>query len=182
MTKATLTGGQAGAAVLAGTFGHLLFALGWIALGISLLGGVIAAMLGGTISGIGDVFTADGLTVFDSAGGVLGNIVLGLIIASIVFIILGIVVSGLVLRRGKVRKPWGTTWTAVIIAALIDVPLIAVYVAIARATDGIPFLVIALAGTLVIGILVWLWMTWAHRGPAVAVVAVEAKPGDPAIE
>ncbi len=173
MTKATLTGGQVGAAVFAGIFGHLLFAIGWIALGITLLGGVIAAILGGTMQGIGD-----GAEIFGTAGGVLGNIVLGLVIASVVLIILGIVVSGLILRRGRVRKPWGTTWTAVIIAAIVDVPLIAAYLAIARATDGVPFPLIALLGTLVVGILVWLWMTWAHRGPAVETIAV-VEPAEP---
>lgn len=166
MTKATLTGGQTGAAIFAGIFGHLLFAAGWIALGITLLGGVIAAVLGGTLVSIGDAFSADGIAIFDSAGGVLGNIVLGLLIAAAVLIVLSVVVSGLILRRGRVRKPWGTTWTAVLISAIIDLPLVVVYFAVARATDGVPFLLIALIGTVVIGILVWLWMTWAHRGPA----------------
>ncbi len=189
MTKATLTGGQVGASIVAGIFGHLLFALGWIALGVALLGGVIAALLGGTLSNIGDVFSADGIQIFDSAGGVLGGIVLGLVIGSLVVIVLGIVISGLILRRGKVRRPWATTWTAVLIAAIIDAPLILAYVAIARATDGVPFLLIALVGTLVVGILVWLWMTWAHRGPAVAIEAVPvpapvvaAPKSDPSID
>jgi len=179
MTKATLTGGQTGAAVVAGIFGHLFFAAGWITLGITLLGGIIAGVLGGTLASFGDAFSADGIKIFDSAGGVLGGIVLGLLIAAAVLIVLSIVVSGLILRRGKVRKPWGTTWTAVLISAIIDLPLILVYFAIARATDGVPFLLIALVGTLVIGVLVWLWMTWAHRGPAaVETVAVPA----PAVE
>ena len=167
MTKATLTGGQVGAAIVAGIFGHLLFAIGWIALGITLLGGIIAGILGGTIESIGD-----GAEIFGTAGGVLGGIVLGLLIAAAVLIVLAIVVSGLILRRGKVRKPWGTTWTAIIISAIIDLPLIVAYFAVARATDGVPFPLIALIGTLVVGILVWLWMTWAHRGPAVETVAV----------
>lgn len=178
MTKATLTGGQGGAAVVAGVFGHLLFAAGWIILAVTLLGGIIAAILGGTISSIGD-----GVEIFTTTGGVFGGIVLGLVIASVVLIVLAIVVSGLILRRGRVRKPWGTTWTAVIISALIDVPLLLAYFAIARSTDGIPFLLIALIGTVVVGILVWLWMTWAHRGPAVVEAdAIVTRPADPSID
>lgn len=181
MTKATLTGGQTGAAVVAGIFGHLLFAAGWITLGVTLLGGTIAAILGGTLQSIGD-----GTEIFASAGGVLGGIVLGFTIASAVLIVLSIVVSGLILRRGRVRKPWGTTWTSVLISAIIDLPLILAYLAIARATDGLPFPLIALLGTVVVGILVWLWMTWAHRGPAavetVVPAPVAAKPADPSID
>jgi ABC-type antimicrobial peptide transport system permease subunit len=178
MTKATLTGGQVGAAFLAGIFGHLLFAAGWIILGVTLLGGTIAAILGGTLQSIGD-----GAEIFGTAGGVLGGIVLGFLIAAVVLIVLSIVVSGLILRRGRVRKPWGTTWTAVIIAAIIDLPLIVAYFAIARATDGLPFPLIAIIGTVVVGILVWLWMTWAHRGPAVETVrVVEAEPANPSID
>lgn len=179
MTKATLTGGQTGAAVVAGIFGHLLFAAGWITLGVTLLGGTIAAILGGTIQSIGD-----GAEIFGSAGGVLGGIVLGFSIGAVVLMVLSIVVSGLILRRGKVRKPWGTTWTAVIIAAIIDLPLILAYLAIARATDGLPFPLVALIGTVVVGILVWLWMTWAHRGPAVVeeVQRIEPAPAKPSID
>lgn len=167
--------------MVAGIVGHLFFAAGWIALGITLLGGVIAALLGGTLSGLGQLFSAEGVQgVFDSAGGVLGSIVLGLVIASVVLMILGIVFSGLILRRGRVRKPWGTTWTAVILAAIIDAPLLLLYLAIARSTDGIPFLLIAVVGTVVVGILLWLWMAWAHRGPAVD--AVPATPANPSID
>ncbi|CAN5148119.1 hypothetical protein BH11ACT5_BH11ACT5_05190 [soil metagenome] len=183
MTKATLTGRQVGAAFFAGIFGHLLFAIGWIALGVTLLGGIIAALLGGTLSSLAKLASSEGINgVFDSAGGVLGSVVLGLLIASVVVIAIGFVVSGLILRGGKVRKPWGTTLTAVIIAAIIDVPLIAAYFAIAQSTDGLPFLVIALIGTLVVGILVWLWMTWAHRGPAVEPAAVAPAPANPSID
>lgn len=180
MMKATLTTGQVGAAVVAGLLGHLLFAIGWTALGITLLGGIVAALLGGSLASLGQLFSSEGVAgVFDSAGGVLGSVVLGLLIASVVLIVIGFVVSGLILRSGKARRPWGTTVTAIVIAAIIDVPLVAVYAGIARATDGIPFLVIALLGTLVVGVLVWLWMTWAHRGPAVGTAApVVTAPAD----
>ena len=177
MTKATLTGGQVGAAVVAGIFGNILFAAGLNALAVTLLGGTIVAILGGTIESF-----SDGTEIFGTAGGVLGGIVLGLVIASIVLIGLAIVVSGLILRRGRVRKPWGTTWTAVLIATIIDLPLVLVYYLIARSTDGVPYPLIALIGTVVVGILVWLWMAWAHRGPAVAGAgAIATKAADPAI-
>src|SRR5690242_16819343 len=98
MMKATLTGGQAGAALVAGIFGHLLFAAGWILLGITLLGGLIAGVLGGTLASVGEVFTSDGIQIFDSAGGVLGGVLLGLLIAAAVLLVLAVVVSGLILR------------------------------------------------------------------------------------
>jgi len=175
MTKATLTGRQVGAAVLAGIFGHLLFAAGWIILALSLLGGTILAILGGTVKDAGDA-----AQIFGAANG----IVLGLVIAAVVLVVIGFVVSGLILRGGTVRKPWGTSLTAIIIAAIIDIPVIAAYLAIARATEG-SFILIALVGTLVVGVLVWLWMTWAHRGPAAPetiAVPVPARPADPSID
>mgnify|MGYP006899139325 CR=1 FL=1 len=134
MTKATLTGRQVGAAVLAGIFGHLLFAAGWIILALSLLGGTILAILGGTVKDAGDA-----AQIFGAANG----IVLGLVIAAVVLVVIGFVVSGLILRGGTVRKPWGTSLTAIIIAAIIDIPVIAAYLAIARATEG-SFILIAL--------------------------------------
>ena len=177
MTKAKLTGGQVGAAVVAGIIGHLFFASGWLVLGITLLGGLIVTILGGTLAGLGG--DLDVGSVFGEAGDVFSGVLLGLVIAAAVLIVLGIVFSGLILGRGKVRKPWGTTWTAVLIAAIVDLPLLFAYLAVARATDGLPFPLVAGIGTVVVGILVWLWMTWAHRGPAEAVVV--APPKDAAI-
>ena len=165
MSKARLTGKQAGAAVVAGIFGHLLFAIGWIALSIVLLGGLITGILGTTVSSIAALFKSEGINgVFDNAGGVLGNVLIGLVIAAVVLIVISALVSRAILKRGTVRKPGATTWTAILIAAIVDLPLVAVHILIASNTDGIPFLLIALGGTVVVGILVWLWMTAAHRG------------------
>lgn len=169
MQKATLTGRQVRSAVFAGILGHLLFAAGWIALGAVLLGGIIVGILGGAASSIGGLFSSEGIAgVFDQAGGIVGGVLLGLVIGALVLMVLGYLISGAILKRGTVRKPWGTTWTAVLIAALVDVPLLVAYFAIARSTEGIPFLLIAFIGTVVIGILIWLWMTFAHRGSASA--------------
>lgn len=165
MSKAKLTGRQGVAAVFAGIFGHLLFAAGWIALGVTLLGGIVTAVLGGAITSLGGMLNKEGLdAVFDKTGAVFGNVLIILIIVSVVLIVIAFVVSGLILRGGKVRKPWGTTWTAILISAVLDVPLLLLYALIAGNTEGPSFLIIALIGTLVFGILVWLWMTWAHRG------------------
>lgn len=63
MMKATLTAGQVGAAVVAGLLGHLLFAIGWTALGITLLGGIVAALLGGSLASLGQLFSSEGVEI-----------------------------------------------------------------------------------------------------------------------
>jgi hypothetical protein len=172
--KAKLTGRQILAAVIAGIIGHFLFGAGWIALGIVLIGGALTAILGGTIGGLTGGLV-DGETmeqVLGSAGGVVGGIVLALSIGALIVMALGFVFSGLILKAGKVRKPWGTTWTSILLAALLSLPLLLAYGAIAGdAADGQPrFTIVAIIGTAVVGVLLWLWMTWAHRGYASAFV------------
>lgn len=169
MRKATLSSGQVVAAIFAGIIGHAFFAAGWFGLGVVLLGGVITAILGGTIGGIGGAFgneTVD--AVLGGAGGVVGGLVIGLGVGAVVVMLLGVLFSWLILRAGKVRKPAAVTWMSVLITALLSLPLLLVYGAIAgNAADGQPrFTIVAAIGTVVVGVLVWLWMTWAFRGPA----------------
>lgn len=169
MRKATLTSGQVVAAIFAGIIGHAFFAAGWFGLGVVLLGGVVTAILGGTIGGLGGAFGNETIdAVLGGAGGVVGGLVIGLGIGAVVVMLLGVLFSWLILRAGKVRKPAAVTWMSVLITALLSLPLLLVYGAIAGNTaDGQPrFTIVAAIGTAVIGVLVWLWMTWAFRGPA----------------
>lgn len=168
--KAKLTGRQVVAAIFAGIIGHFFFAAGWVGLGLILLGGVIIALLGGSAASFGGLLGDPEVlkNILGGVGGVAGGLVIGLAIGAVVLMFLGFLFSGLILRGGKVRKPWGTTWTAILIAAILSLPLLLVYGAIAGNTaDGQPrFTIVLLIGTAVVGILVWLWMTWAHRGSA----------------
>ncbi len=166
--KAQLTGGHVVAAIFAGIFGNLLFSAGWTVLGVTLLGGLFAVIFGGSISAIIGSF-ADPATIapfFDNAGGLVSGVVIGFGIASVVLMLLGFLISGWILKGGKVRKPWGTTFTAILLSALLNVPLLFAWFAIASNTEGLPVGLIVVIGTAVVGILLWLWMTWAHRGYA----------------
>lgn len=183
--KAKLTGGQALAAVFAGVFGHLLFGGGWTLLGIVLFGGLLAGILGLTASGIAKL-AGDNPAIadlFDSAGGLVSGVLGIATIVAVVLMILGFLVSGWILKGGKVRKPWGTTWWSIVIVAVLAFPLFLVYVAISgRGEGGLPFPLVAFLGSLIVGVLVWLWMTWAHRGPASALPSIPpASPAAPAV-
>lgn len=185
MQKAILTGRQRGAAVFAGVFGHLLFALGWLGLGFLLIGGALLLVFGGTIGAITGTF-GGAQTVSDflgQAGGV--AVLVGVIFAvvSLVLMTLGFLVSGWILSAGRVRKPWATTLSAVAIVAVLDLPLNAAYLAIAgQLTDtkvsGPLFIgpFVFVVGTIIVGVLVWLWMTWGHRGPAIVVERADGTP------
>jgi signal transduction histidine kinase len=107
---------------------------------------------------------------------------LGLTIAAFVLMLLGYLVSGWILKGGKVRRPWSTSWWSVFIAALLSFPLLIAYAVISnRGEGGLPFPLVAFLGTVIVGVLIWLWMTWAHRGPAAAAVA-PASPLPEALE
>jgi hypothetical protein len=185
MQKAILTGRQRGAAIFAGIFGHLLFALGWLGLGFLLLGGGLLLVFGASIGGIagafGDVRSLRDL--LSQAGAVMQvvGVVLGVI--SFLLMLLGFLVSGWILKGGRARKPWATTLSAVVIAAILDLPLFVLYLFIAgKLTDtkvsGPLFLgpFVFVLGTIVVGVLIWLWMTWGHRGPAAVVERADGTP------
>lgn len=175
MQKATLTGRQRGSAVFAGIFGHLLFAAGWLVLGFGIVGGLLTLVFGGTIGSIAGLF-GDVPVVNDflaNAGGVLTIVAIVLGVIAIVLILLGVLVSGWILKGGTVRRPWATTWSAIAIVAILDIPLFFVYFVLAgKLTDtkvSGPFFLgpfVGIIGTIVVGVLVWLWMTWGHRGSA----------------
>lgn len=166
--KAKLTGRQAVAAVIAGAVGHLVFGGGWTLLGIVLFGGLLTGILGVTLSGLVELVSGDNpaaTELFDSAGGLLGSVFLGTAVAAVVLMLIGFLLSGFILKGGRVRKPWGTTFWSALIVALLSVPLLLVYLGISgRGDGGLPFPLVAFLGTIIVGVLVWLWMTWAHRG------------------
>ena len=116
MTKARLTGGQGGAAIVAGIIGHLLFASGWLGLGITLLGGLIVTIIGGTVAGLGS--DLDGGEVFGRATDVFRGILFVLIIAAAVLIVLALQL----LSGGKFEVPPGFDPSAAITAGSAPAP------------------------------------------------------------
>ena len=137
-----------------------------------LLGGLILSLLGVSLTSLVEQFWPDAAQLFDSAGGLLGGVFIGSLVGSAVLVLLGFLVSGWILKGGRVRKPWGTTWSAILIAGLLGLPLLFAYAAIS--SDELPFPLVALLGTVIVGVLVWLWMTWGHRGPAIESVTEPA--------
>jgi hypothetical protein len=185
MQKAILTGRQRGAAVFAGIFGHLLFALGWLGLGFLLLAGGLLLVFGASIGSLAGAF--GGVQSISDFLGQAGSImkVVGVVfgVISLALMLLGFLVSGWILGAGRVRKPWATTLSAVAIVALLDLPLYVLYLVIAgKLTDtkvaGPLFLgpFVFIVGTIIVGVLVWLWMTWGHRGPAIVVERADGTP------
>lgn len=182
MKKAQLTGGQTVSAVLAGFFGNLFFTLGWTLLGFALFGSALFALVGASLNRVvGAYVEAEQLEqVLTRTGGVLGVVAIIVGAGAVVLIAIGIVLSGVILRAGKARKPWAVTWASIGISVLLSLPLFLLYATLALRRDSdAGFVLVSFLGTSIVGILVWLWMTWARRGPAVTdpmVPAVDAAP------
>jgi MFS family permease len=187
MKKAQLTGGQTVSAVLAGFFGNLFFTLGWTLLGFALFGSALFALAGASLNRVvGAYVEAEQLEqILTRTGGVLGVVAIIVGAGAVVLIAIGIVLSGVILRAGKARKPWAVTWASIGISALLSLPLFLLYAALALRRDSdAGFVLVSFLGTSIVGILVWLWMTWARRGPAVTdptVPAVDPAPEAPAV-
>jgi len=168
MTKARLSGNQVVAAVIAGAFGNVLFSSGFTILGFVLFGGLLVGLsgagLGALIGNFADRATTE--TFFTTAGGIATGVAIGVGLLALVLMALGFLVSGWILRGGKVRKPWAVTWAAILITAVLNLPLFIAYVTISNKGNALPYLLVALLGTVIFGVLVWLWMTWGRRGPA----------------
>lgn len=181
--KATLNGRQVLTAIFAGIVGHFFFSVGWTTLWLAAAGGALTGILGLTLEGFAREISsgADLGTIFDNAGGVIGGVLIGIVIGSVIVLVLAFLFSGWILKGGKVRKPWATTFTSMLIAAVVSLPLFLLYIAIAGSGDGgAPYALVAFLGTIIVGVLIWLWMTWAHRGPAPeSAVAVEAPTSTP---
>jgi hypothetical protein len=190
--KAHLTGPHYTAAIFAGLVGNLLFSVGLGIVGATLAFGILASVFGSVF----DTFLGPGSGGSPGAGAVLTGFATAVSIAigifGLVVIGLGVLFSGLILKAGRVRKPWATTGTALLISALVSIPLFVLWVTIGNNNDGFPVALVAVLGTAVVGVLIWLWMTWAHRGyasefvgatasaPAVATTLVEPAAVEPA--
>lgn len=183
MQKAQLTGGQIVAAVLAGFLGNLLFSAGWTLVGVSVFGGIIVSLVGVSLPRlVGSFVDAEQLEqVVSRAGAALGVIAIVIVVIGVLLMALGVVASGLILRAGKARRPWAVTWSAVGISALLGLPLLLLFATIAGRRDDAGLVLVSFLGTSIVGILLWLWMTWARRGPLVTDPAIAAAPAAPAI-
>jgi hypothetical protein len=182
--KAKLTREQLVAALLAGLFGHVLIAIGWWSFGMLLVAAIVVLVIGSLLSlllgGSNPIELLGG-----SAEGAGALVVVAVVVAVIIgagVLFAGIMLSRGILRRGKVRRPVAVTIRAALIAVAVDTVLFAIAASSAftftDADQTGPFIrsgVVLLVGAIVIGPLVWLWMTHAHRG-----AATEAIPPSPA--
>lgn len=183
MQKAQLAGGQIVAAVLAGFLANLLFSAGWTLVGVSVFGGIIVSLVGVSLPRlVGSFVDAEQLEqVVSRAGAALGVIAIVIVVIGVLLMALGVVASGLILRAGKARRPWAVTWSAIGISALLGLPLLLLFATIAGRRDDAGFVLVSFLGTSIVGILLWLWMTWARRGPLVTDPAIAAAPAAPAL-
>ena len=181
--KAKLTREQLIAAVLAGLFGHLLIAIGWWSFGMLLVAALVVLVLGMLVSLL--LGGTNPIELLGEGASELGVVVVIVVIVAVLLgagvLFAGIMVSRGILRRGQVRRPVAVTIRAAIIAVAIDTVLFGIAASNAATTSDAdrvgPFIgsgVLLLVGALVIGPLVWLWMTHAHRGPAAGVIPPEA--------
>jgi hypothetical protein len=173
--KKALTREQLVAAVLAGVFGHLLIAIGWWSFGMLLVAALVVLVLGALVS-----LLAGGMNPIDllgegasEFGAVVVIVVILAVLAGAGVLFAGIMLSRGILRRGHVRRPVAVTIRAALIAVAIDTVLFGIAASNAATTSDAdrvgPFIgsgVLLLVGALVVGPLVWLWMTYGHRGPA----------------
>ena len=173
--KAKLTREQLIAAVLAGLFGHVLIAIGWWSFGMLLVAALVVLVIGTLLSLL--LGGANPIELLgDGAEGAGVLVVVAVVVAVIIgagVLFAGIMVSRGILRRGQVRRPVAVTIRAALIAVAIDTVLFGIAASNAATTSDAdrvgPFIgsgVLLLVGALVVGPLVWLWMTYAHRGPA----------------
>jgi hypothetical protein len=187
--KASLTTSQGVSAVIAGIVGHFLFSLAWFTLILGVLGLVARGLVFGLIdSAVRQIeLTGDAgagiLGTIEALRGALGTITLVLIISSAVSVIVAFLVSGIIMRIGKVRKPFGTTFAAMVIVGILDLGLFWLYLFIGLgASDETGFIptypIVFVIGTVVIGALVWLWMAHLRRGPLSEAATADAVVAD----
>jgi hypothetical protein len=188
--KASLTTSQGVSTIIAGIVGHFLFSLAWITLVLGVIGllakNVVFALIDTWISQL--ELTGDGgegvVSFIETLRSALNTLSLVLIVSSAVSILIAFLISGGIMKAGNVRKPFGTTLSAMIIVAILDLGLFWLYLFIglnaSEETGFFPTYPIAFViGTVVVGALVWLWMAHLRRSP---LSEVEATPADPAID
>jgi hypothetical protein len=172
--KASLTTSQGVSAIIAGIVGHFLFSLAWFTLILGVLGLVARNVLFGLLDTAISQIELTGeagegiLGTIEAVRGALGTLNLVLIISSAVSIVIAFLISGGIMKAGGVRKPFGATFAAMVIAGILDLGLFWVYLFIglnaSEETGFFPTYPIAFViGTVVIGALVWLWMAHLRR-------------------
>src|SRR5215217_1478390 len=131
--KAPLTTSQGVSAIIAGIIGHFLFSLAWFTLILGVLGliahNVLFGLLDSAIEQVeltGDA-GAGALGVMEAVRSALGTVNLVLIIGSAVSIIIAFLISGGIMKAGKVRKPFGATFSAMVIVGILDLGLFWLY-------------------------------------------------------
>ena len=185
--KAPLTTSQGVSAIIAGIIGHFLFSLAWFTLILGVLGLVARNVVFDLIDSTTEQVELTGeagegvIGIIGSLRDVLGTLNLVLIISSAVSIIIAFLISGGIMKAGKVRKPFGATFSAMVIVGILDIGLFWLYLFIGlSASDETGFLptypIAFVIGTIVIGALVWLWMAHIRRAPLSEVEAAEAAP------
>ena len=183
--KASLTTSQGVSAIVAGIIGHFLFSLAWFTLILGVLGLVARNIVFDLIDSTTEQVELTGeagegvVGVIDSLRSVLGTLNLVLIISAGVSIVIAFLISGGIMKAGKVRKPFGATFAAMLIVGILDLGLFWLYLFIglsaSEETGFLPTYPIAFViGTIVVGALVWLWMAHLRR-PEVA----EVEPTEP---
>jgi hypothetical protein len=185
--KAPLTTSQGVSAIIAGIIGHFLFSLAWFTLILGVVGllakNAIFAAIDNLISQI-ELTGEAGATVVNTLEAVrsaLNTLGLVFIIGSAVSIIIAFLISGAIMKAGKVRKPFGATFAAMVIVGILDLGLFWLYLFIglsaSEETGFVPTYPIAfIIGTIVVGALVWLWMAHLRRTPLSELEAAEAAP------
>jgi hypothetical protein len=185
--KVPLTTSQGVSAIVAGIIGHFLFSLAWFTLILGVLGLVARNVVFGLIDSTTEQVELTGeagegvVGIIGSLRDVLGTLNLVLIIGSAVSIIIAFLISGGIMKAGRVRKPFGATFSAMVIVGILDIGLFWLYLFIGLgASDETGFLptypIAFVIGTVVVGALVWLWMAHIRRAPLSEVEAAEAAP------
>lgn len=186
-SKASLTTSQGVSAVIAGIIGHLLFSLAWLTLVIGVVGLVSKNLIFSAIDNLINQIELRGdagstlVNILETVRGALNTLSLVFIISSAVSIVIAFLISGAIMKAGKVRKPFGATFSAMVIVGILDIGLFWLYLFIGfSASDETGFLptypIAAVIGTVVVGALVWLWMAHIRRAPLSEVEAAHAVP------
>jgi hypothetical protein len=174
-------------AVVAGIIGHFLFSLAWFTLILGVLGLVARSVVFGLIDATTEQVELTGeagegvVGAIEAVRGALGTLNLVLIISAGVSIVIAFLISGGIMKAGKVRKPFGATFSAMLIVGILDLGLFWLYLFIGlSASDETGFLptypIAFVLGTTVVGALVWLWMAHLRRAPLGEVEAAQAAP------
>jgi len=166
-----ITGGQRASAILAGLAGHVLFAIGWFGIAFVLLGAAISPLVNELLANLlGDVDARQLTEILQRASALIWLLGLVFLVGSAAFVVFGVLVSLLLLRRGGVDKPGRVNWTSFVIAAVVDLPVFLLTIWLATlVTDnsaGLLWLppVLALVLAAAIGVAVWWLMAHVNRG------------------